>query len=189
MTKLTEVDVSTPTGVKTIMSHFQLLALINILIIGLFLYLGITFNWFADDSITSTSDRFAYVFQNFAFIGIVLWLSVFWVSNVRAIPNEEKWQEAHRPTPGSQLDLAQRITLNTLEQTVIIILAQLALAAVIAPEYIHITRLLTIVWIAGRIAFTIGYRIHPFYRSFGMSMTFFPPAFCFLYSIYQILFY
>ncbi len=188
MSKLLEADVSTEAGAKTVLSRFQLYALINLILIGGFLYLGMTGNWFADQSVTTTADKFAYVFQNFAFIGLVLWISVFWVSNVRQVPNEERWQEAHRPSPGSALDLAQRITLNTLEQAVIIVLAQLALASVLTPETINATRLLAIVWVLGRLLFTVGYRIHPFHRSFGMSMTLLPPVITFGYAIYQILF-
>lgn len=60
---------------------------------------------------------------------------------------------------------------NTLQQTFVFVVATFALATVIPSQLIQIVWACTIVFVVARVAFWIGYRIHPLYRAPGMSAT------------------
>jgi len=180
-------DASTPEGVRAIMRRFNLVAIAALAIITSFCFLTVNIGWFQMPWVASRTDALIFVSQNLTFAGLVLWAHVFWVSTIRSTPNEERWHEGHRPSPGSKLDFAQRVTTNTLEQTAIFALSQLALASTLPLDFINVTRALLIVWIIGRFLFVIGYSRHPFLRTFGMSPTLLPPILAMGYAAWQIL--
>jgi uncharacterized MAPEG superfamily protein len=188
MTKFLEADASTDEGLKIIMAGFAKAAVTVVVPAILFVIVAQWLQLFQTDWVQSRTDNLIYVGQNLAFAGLVLTGHIFWVSITRTTPSAEKWQEGHRPSPGTTLDMAQRIALNTLEQTVIFALAQLALASVLPPESIDATRALLVVWIAGRLMYVVGYRKHPFYRSYGFNATILPSLFALLYAAFRIVF-
>jgi hypothetical protein len=60
---------------------------------------------------------------------------------------------------------------NTLQQLVLFLAGSTALAASLPPDQVGIVGAAAIVFTVARIAFWIGYRIHPLYRAFGFSST------------------
>lgn len=82
--------------------------------------------------------------------------------------------EAIDPTLNKE-DLATqingRVVENTLQQLVLFVLGTLALSVGLAPEQMGIIPAAVIVFVIARIAFWIGYRVHPLYRAFGMAAT------------------
>jgi len=65
----------------------------------------------------------------------------------------------------------QRVLTNTVEQTAIFLPALAALAVVVAEAGLGAPVLLTGLFVAGRLAFAVGYLIHPYARAPGMTMT------------------
>lgn len=76
---------------------------------------------------------------------------------------------AHREDRKQEID--GRVANNTLEQTFLFLVATLALSTVVDPARVQILIALTIVFVLARIAFWIGYRMHPLYRAPGMAAT------------------
>jgi hypothetical protein len=75
---------------------------------------------------------------------------------------------------GSTLDVDIRVVANTLEQVVITVIAYLGLAVTASMEELGIIPAAAIAFAIGRLAFWIGYHIHPLARSFGFALTFLP---------------
>ncbi len=65
----------------------------------------------------------------------------------------------------------QRVLTNTVEQTIVFLPLLLALAARLGPSALGALTVLAGLFVAGRIAFWIGYRFHPYARAPGMAMT------------------
>ena len=84
--------------------------------------------------------------------------------------------------------VCQRILQNTLEQTVLHIVAILALASSLQVEQLSILPVLVFFFIIGRAAFFVGYLYldHPLYRAFGFALTFSPSVFGLMYAVYII---
>ena len=78
------------------------------------------------------------------------------------------------PTLGNE-DQAMRVNIrvagNTLEQFVLFAAGSLGLAASIDPALVKFIGAAAIVFVAARIVFWIGYRIHPLYRAPGFAAT------------------
>ena len=91
-----------------------------------------------------------------------------------AVGNARAMGPAIDPTLGHE-DRAMRINIrvagNTLEQFVLFAAGSLGLAAGIDPEHVRVVGAAAIVFVAARIAFWIGYRIHPLYRAPGFAAT------------------
>jgi uncharacterized MAPEG superfamily protein len=85
-----------------------------------------------------------------------------------AVGNARAMGPAIDPTLGNE-DQAMRINIrvagNTLEQFVLFAAGALGLAASIDPAQIKVVGAAAIVFVAARVAFWIGYRIHPLYRA------------------------
>jgi len=91
-----------------------------------------------------------------------------------AVGNARAMGPAIDPTLGNE-DQAMRINIrvagNTLEQFVLFAAGALGLAASIDPAQIKVVGAAAIVFVAARVAFWIGYRIHPLYRAPGFAGT------------------
>jgi len=91
-----------------------------------------------------------------------------------AVGNARAMGPAIDPTLGNE-DRVMRITIrvagNTLEQFVLFAAGSLGLAASIDPALVKFIGAATIVFVAARLAFWIGYRIHPLYRTPGFAGT------------------
>lgn len=75
--------------------------------------------------------------------------------------------------PGDRaLETDRRVLANTVEQGFVFVVALAALAARLPPARLHLLPILTLCFMAGRIAFWIGYRRLPEHRAAGMAITF-----------------
>jgi hypothetical protein len=79
------------------------------------------------------------------------------------------------PTPSSHgLKINLRYNRNTLEQTVLGAIAWTGLALALPHERLVLIPAMATLFAIGRIAFWIGYLLHPLARAFGMVLTAFP---------------
>jgi hypothetical protein len=75
----------------------------------------------------------------------------------------------HKETSGQEID--GRVADNTLQQNFIFLVGTLGLSTVLSTEWLQALVALAVVFVCARIAFWVGYRIHPLYRAFGMAAT------------------
>ena len=124
--------------------------------------------WPINAGFVDVSSRLAYALQLNAFAILPLLVGIVIVGNSRFL------SEAIDPTLNKE-DLATqingRVVNNTLEQSVPFLVGTLALSVNLTAPQMGIITAATIVFIVARIAFWIGYRIHPLYRAFGMAAT------------------
>jgi predicted nicotinamide N-methyase len=129
---------------------------------------GIYQLWPTNPNLADAISRLAYVLQANAFAVIPLLLGIITVGNDRFV------SEAIDPTLQKE-DLATqingRVVENTLQQSVLFLVATTALSVNLTSTQMRIIPAAAIVFVVARIAFWIGYRIHPLYRAFGMAAT------------------
>ena len=96
------------------------------------------------------------------------------VAMIVAVANARGLGPAIDPTAGAE-DLAMRINIrvldNTLQQFVLFAIGTIGLAASLDAAQVKVVGAAAIVFVAARIAFWIGYRIHPLYRAAGFAGT------------------
>jgi amino acid permease len=112
--------------------------------------------------------RLAYALQANVFAALPLLVSIMAVGNNRFLtdaidPTLQKEDAATR--------INTRVVDNTLQQFVLFFAATTALSVSLAEPHLTIIPAAAIVFVAARIAFWIGYRIHPLYRAPGMAAT------------------
>jgi len=91
-----------------------------------------------------------------------------------AVGNARFKSEAIDPTRGAEdkaMVIDGRVADNTLQQFALFLTGSLGLAASLPPERMPVIGAAAIVFVACRILFWIGYRIHPLYRAFGFAST------------------
>ena len=64
-----------------------------------------------------------------------------------------------------------RVADNTTQQYLLFLAGSLGLAVSLPPEHMQVIGAAAIVFVVARIAFWIGYRIHPLHRAFGFAAT------------------
>ena len=119
-------------------------------------------------ALAAAAERVAYTLQWEAIAALPLLIVVITVGNNRFL------SEAIDPTLNKEDQATQingRVVENTLQQLVLFVLGTLALSVGLAPEQMGIIPAAVIVFAIARIAFWIGYRVHPLYRAFGMAAT------------------
>jgi hypothetical protein len=129
---------------------------------------GIYQAWPRTAGLAATAERLAYTLQLDSIAALPLLVGVIAVGNNRFL------SEAIDPTLQKEsLDtiINGRVVENTLQQLVLFLVGTLALGVALAPEQMRIIPAAVIVFVVARIAFWIGYRIHPLYRAFGMAAT------------------
>jgi hypothetical protein len=129
---------------------------------------GIYQLWPANPSLVDVSSRLAYALQANAFAVLPLLIVIMTVGNNRFL------SEAIDPTPhkedlGTQIN--GRVAENTLQQYLLFLIGTLALSVNLTAEQMRGIPAAALVFVVARIAFWIGYRIHPLYRAFGMAAT------------------
>jgi hypothetical protein len=90
------------------------------------------------------------------------------------IGNERFFSEAIDPTLGKEsqrMTVDARVADNTTQQLLVFVVGSLALAASLRPERLPIVGAAAITFVLVRLAFWIGYRIHPLHRAFGFAGT------------------
>lgn len=129
---------------------------------------GIYQLWPPIPGLTDAGSRLAYALQASAFAVLPLLVGVMAVGNNRFL------SEAIDPTLQKE-DLAtqinSRVVENTLQQFVLFLVGSTALSVNLTAEQMRVIPAAAIVFVAARVAFWIGYRIHPLYRAFGMAAT------------------
>src|SRR5262249_4151782 len=122
--------------------------------------------WPDNPSLTDASTHLGYTVQANAFAVIPLLLGILAETNVRFFSG------AIHPTLKKE-DLAMqingRVVNNTLQQFILFLVATTALCVNASSTQMRLIPAATIVFIVARMAFWIGYRIHPLYRAFGMG--------------------
>ena len=116
----------------------------------------------------SLADRLAYAARWLAFAALPLFAMVAAVGNARFLGG------AIDPTLGAEdkaMIVDGRVADNTTQQFLLFVAGLLGLAASLPPEQMGVIRAAAIVFVAARIVFWIGYRIHPLYRAPGFSST------------------
>ena len=129
---------------------------------------GLYLLWPSSSATLDLGSRLAYALQANAFAALPLLLAIMAVGNNRFL------SEAIDPTLQRE-DAATRINArvvdNTLQQFVLFFTATAALTVSLHETQLKIIPAAAVVFVAARIAFWIGYRIHPLYRAFGMAAT------------------
>ena len=69
------------------------------------------------------------------------------------------------------VEISRRVLTNSVEQSLIFALAALAMGAVTPAGQLGLLGSLTVLFVIARVAFWIGYLIHPFYRYAGFALT------------------
>lgn len=115
-----------------------------------------------------TADRLAYAAAWLLPIALVLFAMIMATGLGRV------FTRSGDPTVGADaryVDISRRVLTNTVEQSLVFALAALAMAAVTPAGQLGLLGSLTILFVIARIAFWIGYLIHPFYRYAGFALT------------------
>lgn len=95
---------------------------------------------------------------------------------VAAVGNERFKSEAIDPTrhkDSPALEINGRVVDNTMQQTLVFAIFNLGVAATSDAHGVRLCGAAALVFAVMRIAFWIGYRIHPVYRAFGFAGTFY----------------
>jgi hypothetical protein len=69
------------------------------------------------------------------------------------------------------MEINGRVVDNTLQQNFVFLIGTLALSTYLTSETIKLIPALVVVFVLARIAFWVGYRMHPLYRAPGMAAT------------------
>lgn len=80
------------------------------------------------------------------------------------------------PTESAAVRERRAILQNTLEQVVLAVPVHLALALLVPVERMAVIAALALLFVAGRVAFTLGYARGGPGRAFGFGLTFYPTA-------------
>ena len=118
--------------------------------------------------VETLADRLAYAARWLAFAALPLFAMVAAVGNARFLG------EGIDPTLGAEdkaMVVNGRVADNTTQQFLLFSAGSLGLAASLPAGQMGVIRAAAIVFVAARIAFWIGYRIHPLYRAPGFSST------------------
>lgn len=118
--------------------------------------------------VETLAERLAYAARWLAFAALPLFAMVAAVGNARFLG------EAIDPTLGvedKRILVNGRVADNTTQQFLLFAAGLLGLAASLEPEWMGVIRAAAIVFVAARLAFWIGYRIHPLHRAFGFAST------------------
>lgn len=122
----------------------------------------------APANVETIADRIAYALRWNAFAALPL------VAMIMAIGNARALGPAIDPTLGAEdkaMVIDGRVADNTLQQFALFLAGSLGLAASLPAQHVTVIGAATIVFVVARLAFWIGYRIHPLYRAFGFAAT------------------
>jgi uncharacterized MAPEG superfamily protein len=113
-------------------------------------------------------ERLAYAVKWIALAAAPLFFAIASIGNAR-FKSEAIDPTARKESP--EMIINGRVVDNTLQQYALFTAAALAVAASSRGDQLGIIAAASLVFVAARIAFWIGYRIHPLYRAFGMAGT------------------
>jgi len=126
--------------------------------------------------------RLAYALKCEVFTALCLLAGVGVIANRRFF-----LPEAIAGGPSPSLEIEQRYVENTLEQSVLAMVAHLALVVVVPDDSIRAVAILVVLFVIGRATFWIGYHISGPARAFGFATTFYPTVAAYVYVVSRIL--
>ena len=124
--------------------------------------------WPVHAGLDDLASRLVYAFEANLFAALPL------LAGILIISNDRFTSQAIDPTlhkEGRAIEINGRVVENTLQQSVLFLVGTLALAANLTPDEMRVIPAAATWFVIARIAFWIGYRIHPLYRAFGMAST------------------
>ena len=124
--------------------------------------------WPINPGLADIDHRLAFALQANAFAALPLLIAVMAVGNSRFL-SEAIDPTLHKESLAMQID--GRVVDNTLQQFVLFFVATAALSVNLTSDTMRLIPAAAIVFVFARIAFWVGYRIHPLYRAFGMAAT------------------
>ena len=133
----------------------------------------------------SEGKRLTYAFRCLLYSVIPLFLAIVRVALVRlANPTTLGTHPTAPVLPSMEsFKIKERILQNTLEQTILHMVAVLALVSVLEPDQLWNIPLLVLLFLIGRAAFFIGYTSSPVNRVFGFVVTVLPTTCALAYSL------
>jgi uncharacterized membrane protein YecN with MAPEG domain len=114
-------------------------------------------------------DRLAYAVRCDVIAALCMLAGVAMIANRRFL-----LPEAIGGGRAASLEVDLRYLTNTTEQLVLAVIAHLALSVELPAGSLRAIPILVVLFVIGRIAFWIGYRISPVGRAFGFATTFYP---------------
>ncbi len=124
--------------------------------------------WPIKPGLADVGDRIAYALQLNAFAILPLLVGVITVGNNRFLSDAID-PTSHKESLATQIN--GRVLDNTLQQSILFLVGTLALSVSLTGPQMRVIAAATFVFVVARLAFWIGYRIHPLYRAFGMAAT------------------
>lgn len=120
----------------------------------------------------SAGERLAFAAKWLLVPGFALVVGVGMVANRRFFSADA--MDGTRAPQSRALEINLRYNQNTVEQTVMAVIAWPLLALLLPLSQLGLIPVLAVLFGAGRIAFWIGYLIAPWARAFGFALTFYP---------------
>ncbi len=114
------------------------------------------------------ASRIAFALQLNVFAAIPLFVMIASVGNARFL---SKAIDPLRHAENNALEIDGRVVDNTLQQNFIFLIGTTALATLLPDAMLGIIPALVTVFVLARVAFWVGYRMHPLYRAPGMAAT------------------
>jgi hypothetical protein len=120
-----------------------------------------------------TADRLAFVFRCEIAIGFVLWAMIARIAAMRYFSPDDIDGVGDR-SAGVRIVQARAILQNTVEQSLLALIAHAGLALALPPERMAVIIAVVGFFVVGRISFWFGYPKGAAARAFGFGLTFYP---------------
>jgi hypothetical protein len=111
-------------------------------------------------------DRLVFTLKLNVFAVIPLFIAVAAVGNGRFLSDAI---DPLRHVENQAMEINGRVVDNTLQQNFVFFIGTLALSTYLTSETIKLISALVVVFVLARMAFWVGYRIHPLYRAPGVT--------------------
>ncbi len=121
----------------------------------------------------SNADRLAFVFRSELATGFVLWAMIARVGAIRYYSPKDIGGAAGGPET-REIAVARAALQNTVEQSILAIIAHSALALALPADRMAVIVALIGLFVIGRIAYWFGYPKGAAARAFGFALTFYP---------------
>ncbi len=138
-----------------------------------------------DLPIDDSAARLAFAAKWLLVPGMALLLGIAMTANRRFFSREAI--DGTRAPESRFLEINLRYNQNTLEQTVLVVIAWPVLALFLPSEQLGLIAVLAVLFGFGRVAFFVGYLIAPWARAFGFALTFYPTVVAYVYAIVHAL--
>lgn len=129
------------------------------------------------------AERFAYVLSYELFPVATLVFAIHWVWL-----NRMRSPMTRNPLSGHEhlVETSSNILSNTVEQLLLHVLNVLIFAVLAPPERLHFIKFVVFIFTIGRVAFAVGYTVHPKYRIPGFAWTMTSSMGLFFYNSYLV---